>query len=106
MNTPSVITSWMIFNWATDMPACWNPIRLAGTCNRYSNKALPQLTLAATYQGAVARFFRCPYHAMVMKTLDAISSRMVCSDKGREASAVMAGLSGTLHADDHLLVFD
>jgi tRNA pseudouridine32 synthase/23S rRNA pseudouridine746 synthase len=31
---------------------------------------------------------------------------MVCSDKGMEASAVIAGLSGTLHADGQLLVLD
>ena len=27
-------------------------MRLAGTCNKYSSSAIPQLTKAATYQGA------------------------------------------------------
>ncbi len=41
-----------------------------------------------------------------MKTLDATSSRMACSENGRDESAVMAKLSGGLivYADEHLLV--
>jgi tRNA pseudouridine32 synthase/23S rRNA pseudouridine746 synthase len=43
-----------------------------------------------------------------MKTLEAISSRMVCSEKGRaEESAFMAALSeGLVYVDEHLLVLD
>src|SRR5213592_675994 len=53
------------------------PMRLAGTCRRYSNSAMPQLTMAATYQGRSARLRRCAYHAIVMKTFEQINSRMV-----------------------------
>ena len=59
-------------------------MRLAGTCSRYSNNAMPQLTSAATYQGDVARFFRWPYQAKVMKTLLATSSKTVCRLMGSE----------------------
>ena len=54
-------------------------MRLAGTCSRYSNSAMPQLTSAAMYQGLSARFFRWPYQAKVMKTFEATSSTIVCS---------------------------
>src|SRR5665647_2115180 len=103
----------MILSWPTDRPACWKPIRLAGTWNRYSASAMPQLTRAATYQGAVARFLRWPYQAIVMKTLEATSSRIVCSENGSEESVLMDKLSDAgksmdelqiVHADAHLLV--
>src|SRR5688572_13193306 len=82
-------------------------MRLAGTCSRYSASAMPQLTKAAMYQGAVARFFRWPYQAMVMNTLEATSSRMVCSGKGMEESAAMDGLSeGLVYVDEHLVVLE
>jgi tRNA pseudouridine32 synthase/23S rRNA pseudouridine746 synthase len=69
---------------------------------------MPQLTSAATYHGAVARFFRWPYQAIVMKTLEATSSAMVCSENGiEEESAVMQGLSeGLVWVDEQLLVLD
>src|SRR5674476_1006625 len=54
-------------------------MRLAGTWSRYSNSAMPQLTSAATYQGELARFFRCPYHAKVMNRLDTASINAVTS---------------------------
>ena len=53
------------------------PIRLAGTWIRYSNKAIPQLINAATYQALVLRFLRCPYQAKVINTLDKISKTVV-----------------------------
>lgn len=59
-------------------------MRLAGTCKRYSNSAIPQLTSAATYQGEDARFLRCPYQANVMNTLLAISSNTVCKEMGSD----------------------
>ena len=59
-------------------------MRLAGTWSRYSARAMPQLTRAAKYQGAVARFLRWPYQAIVMNTLEAASSKMVCSENGRD----------------------
>src|SRR6266571_1626007 len=69
------MTSWMIFSCASE--SIRNPMRLAGTCRRYSNSAMPQLTMAATYQGRSARLRRCAYHAMVMNTLEAMSNRTV-----------------------------
>ena len=89
-------------------------MRLAGTCSRYSASAMPQLTSAAMYHGAVARFFRWPYQAMVMNTLEATSSRMVCNENGMEDSRFMAQIIGcrgrmatdplVVHADAHLIV--
>src|SRR5438105_275338 len=82
-------------------------MRLAGTCSRYSNSAMPQLTRATTYHVEPSlKNFRWPYQASVMKTLDATSSRMVCSDSGMTLSAFMPGLSGTVFADDWLVVVD
>src|SRR5258705_4004481 len=49
-------------------------MRLAGTCRRYSNRAMPQLAAAAAHHGQAARFFRCAYQAKVMNTLEATSS--------------------------------
>jgi len=49
------------------------PDPVAGTCNRYSNSAIPQLANAATYHGRDDRFLRWAYHAKVMKTFDATS---------------------------------
>src|SRR5580698_3036787 len=54
-------------------------MRLAGTCSRYSNRAIPQLTSAATTQGRVFNSLRWPYQAKVMKTFDIDSSATVCS---------------------------
>lgn len=69
------MTSWMIFSWARLRTV--KPMRLAGTCKRYSNKAIPQLAKAAIYQGEVDRFFRCPYQAKVMKTFEANNNSKV-----------------------------
>src|SRR3954467_2074198 len=49
-------------------------MRLAGTCRRYSKRAIPQLAAAAAHHGQAARFLRCAYHAKVMNTLEATSS--------------------------------
>src|ERR1700722_8289949 len=54
-------------------------MRFAGTCSRYSNKAMPQLTRAATTQGRVFNSLRCPYQAKVMNTFERLSSPTVCS---------------------------
>src|SRR6185295_10280002 len=76
---------------------------------------MPQLTSAARYHGAVARFLRWPYQAIVMKTLEAISSRIVCNENGSEESMLMRKLSDAghsmagldlVHADAHLLVVE
>src|SRR5438067_24156 len=90
-------------------------MRLAGTCSRYSKSAMPQLTTATTYhEDPVLKYFRWPYQAIVMNRLDPMSSRMVCQDRGMEASGFMRGLSETaepelialLHADPHLIALE
>src|SRR5690242_17173466 len=48
-------------------------MRLAGTCSRYSKRAMPQLASAAIHQGLAESSFRCAYHAKVMNTLEATS---------------------------------
>lgn len=58
-------------------PAWVNPMRLAGTCRRYSKKAIPQLSSAATYHGEAAWLRRWPYQAKVMNRLLAISRAIV-----------------------------
>jgi len=88
------MTSCRIFN--CPMLNCVKPMRLAGTCSRYSNSATPQLTRAAVYQGVLARFFRWPYQAKVMKTLLAISSRTVCAGTGRDCRAFIRVSSAVL----------
>src|SRR5579862_3160501 len=45
-------------------------MRFPGTCSRYSNNAMPQLTSAATHQGFAGSSFRCAYQAKVMKMFD------------------------------------
>ncbi|GAB1379157.1 hypothetical protein MASR1M49_20030 [Pararhodobacter aggregans] len=57
-------------------------MRLAGTCSRYSKKAMPQLIRMTVISGAL-RYFRCPYQAKVMKTFEASSNKMVCSGTDR-----------------------
>src|SRR3954451_1751033 len=67
-----------------------------------------QLMTAAMYHGEPARFFRWPYHAKVMNTLDPISSSTACSEGWRaEAMAFMPGLcEGLVYVDEHLLVLE
>ncbi len=54
------------------------PMRFAGTCSAYSASAISQLTRIATTSGAVRKVERCPYQAIVMKMLEAKSSKHVC----------------------------
>ncbi len=84
----------MILSWARLSVVA--PMRLAGTCSRYSKSAIPQLTSAATYQALVCMFFRWPYHAKVMNTLEAVSSSAVCIHTGIELRAdwSQAGMGG------------
>src|SRR5678815_2153153 len=95
--TPSVITSWRIFNCASESER--NPFRLAGTCSRYSNSAMPQLTRAAIYQGRSARLRRCAYQANVMNTFDTTRRQTVSS--GLESIGTLADRTGCegLHQD-------
>src|SRR5690349_10710023 len=79
-NTVRVIASCMIFNCAR---LYWvAPMRLAGTCSRYSNRAMPQLIRAAMYQARLFRLFRCPYQAKVMKMFDSTSRPAVWKKTG------------------------
>jgi len=50
---------------------------VAGTCNTYSNSAMPQLASAAIYQAWCGIVRRCEYHANVMNTLLANSRQIV-----------------------------
>src|SRR5262245_34272222 len=68
-------------------------MRLAGTCSRYSNSAIPQLTIAATYHAWRFRLRRCPYQANVMNTFDAISSSVVFASTG--TSMCISPLAGS-----------
>src|SRR5690606_4865329 len=52
-------------------------MRLAGTWNRYSSRATPQLATAATIHGLALSSFRWAYQAKVMNTLLRVSMRMV-----------------------------
>src|SRR4030088_2055215 len=72
-NTTSVITSCMVLSCAAEYTAL--PQRLAGTASQYSNSAMPQLTMVTSGSG-LALNFRWPYHAKVMKTLEANSNRI------------------------------
>src|SRR5438105_732909 len=79
-------------------------MRLAGTCNRYSKSAMPQLARATTYHADPSlKNFRWPYQATVMNTLEATRSRMVCSESGM-AGELMRPL--LVHADEWLVVAD
>ena len=68
-------------------------MRLAGTCSRYSNSAMPQLTSAATIQGFWFRCLRCAYHANVMNTFDSVSSTTVSHDRIHHGSPAIIGTS-------------
>src|SRR5687767_14335558 len=68
-------------------------MRLAGTCSRYSNSAMPQLITAATYQAFPFRLLRCPYQAKVMKMLERISRPTVLSRIGMRSSPRSPGFA-------------
>ena len=59
-----------------------DPILLAGTIKQYSKKAIPQLIKMvvkspAFFKKSTSLKRKCPYQAMVIKVLDAISKSMV-----------------------------
>src|SRR5215470_13274940 len=64
----------MVFNWA--VVNSYDPIRFPGTWKQYSKNAIPQLA-GTTYQRASLLYFRCPYHAKVMKMFEIVSSTIV-----------------------------
>src|SRR3954464_3244504 len=80
MNTVRVIAPWRILSRARVIFVA--PMRLAGTCNKYSNSAMPQLAIAATYHLRSPRFRRCAYQANVMNTFEAMSRRVVLRNTG------------------------
>ena len=68
------MTSWMVLSCAAvNVP--W-PMRLAGTWKQYSAKTISQLTRMASMSG-VFLYFKCPYHAKVIKMLEIIRKIMV-----------------------------
>src|SRR6202051_2084354 len=69
------MTSCKILSCASDSSV--KPMRLAGTCRRYSKRAMPRLTSPATYHARPLRFFKCAYHANVMKTFEPMRSSVV-----------------------------
>src|SRR5260221_14581009 len=89
------MTSCMILS--CDKVRVEKPARLAGTCSRYSNSAIPQLTSAATYQGRSLRFLRWAYHAKVMKTLEQTRRPAVTT------KTLMAGVVGQAPSQTPLL---
>jgi hypothetical protein len=66
--TVRVMTSWMILSCGRDNVTY--PIRFAGTWNRYSHRAITQLTSAAIIHGLCAKSRKCAYHANVMNVFD------------------------------------
>src|ERR1700732_2018034 len=62
----------MVLSWAAVYTAL--PQRLAGTASQYSKNAMPQLTMMAS-GSQLSLNFKWPYHANVMKTLEANSIR-------------------------------
>ena len=63
-------------------PLAMNPMRLAGTWQQYSKKAIAQLKAMTPMSGQlllvpVCWSLRCPYHASVMKMLLSTRSRIV-----------------------------
>src|SRR5688500_7059364 len=84
----------MIFSWNAVHVAL--PIRFAGTWGQYSGSAISQLT-RITFHRSTCLYFRCPYHAAVMKTLLATRSATVAMDslgKSNQGGAKRAGKIG------------
>src|SRR4051812_43608410 len=86
-NTISVITSCMVLSCAAVYTAL--PQRLAGTASQYSKNAMPQLT-TMTSGRLMPLNFKWPYHAKVMKTLEANSMRTGDTDGETAAMNILA----------------
>src|SRR5262245_21638788 len=71
------MTSWKIFSCAA-VNAPW-PQRLVGTCRQYSKNAISQ-DASTTFHSAVDLKRRCPYQAIVMNMLEAISNPMLFTE--------------------------
>src|SRR6476661_2854016 len=85
--TISVITSCRIFSCARLKTE--KPMRLAGTCIRYSKSAIPQLMKAAIHHALEVRFLRCPYQANVMKRFEPVSRSVVATTGGTDIECVL-----------------
>jgi len=84
VKTSNVITSCMTFSCTSEKgpPFSLNPIRLAGTWNIYSNRAMDQLIRMMENKPSLlnqlqCENFRCPYQAIVINVLERTSSPMV-----------------------------
>lgn len=64
----------MVFSCTALKTAC--PIRFAGTCKQYSKKAIPQL-ITMTKNNGEDLYFKCPYHAKVIKIFEQTNKKMV-----------------------------
>ena len=85
VKTISEMASWMTFSWMrlNGPPLTTDPMRLAGIMKKYSIKAMPHdskmmnIKGQSFAEGTTDGNLSCPYQAKVMKTLDAMSKRMV-----------------------------
>src|SRR6266853_4589953 len=73
-------------------------MRFAGTWKQYSAKAMSQL-MRMTLNSGAWRYFRCPYHAKVMKMLERVRSRIVvmricCLILGAVCTLSVSGATG------------
>src|ERR1700682_4130636 len=66
-------------------------MRFAGTCSRYSNSAIPQLTVAAIHHGLDCMVRRCPYQANVMSRLEPMRRIAALSTGGCSMEVGMEG---------------
>src|SRR4051812_44635460 len=82
----------MIFSCGSESEV--KPMRLAGTCSRYSKSAMPQLTSAAIHHGLSDRFLRCAYQANVMNTFDATRSNAQLAVAGNVVMGRSSRLAG------------
>src|ERR1700687_2628215 len=93
-NTISVITSCMVLSCAALYTAL--PQRLAGTASQYSKNAMPQLTMMAS-GSQLSLNFKWPYHANVMKTLEANSIRTGKTDGEIAGMDILSKFSALTH---------
>src|SRR5216683_7405151 len=93
-NTTSVITSCMVLSCAGVYTAL--PQRLAGTASQYSKNAMPQLTTIVS-GSQLSLNFKWPYHANVMKTLEANSIRTGNSDGEIVGMDILSKFSALTH---------
>ncbi len=89
-NTLSVITSCSILSCGSvSLP---KPMRLAGTCSRYSKNAIPQLARIGDDAAVCSpRFLRWPYQANVMKMFEPTEQENGGDDRIHGATSWDAG---------------